>query len=119
MLIKTLNQCPEFTAGDESLLRELLHSDKEGLEIRYSLAHATVAPDKETRLHKLTASEVYYILKGEGEMSVDDEVATVRCGDAIYIPPHSTQKIRNTGEVDLQFVCIVDPAWQPQAEQVL
>lgn len=31
MLIKNLKDCEEFTAGDNSLLRELLHPDKTDL----------------------------------------------------------------------------------------
>ncbi len=42
MFIKKLQDCDEFVAGDNSLLRELLHPSKANLAIRYSLAHAVV-----------------------------------------------------------------------------
>jgi mannose-6-phosphate isomerase-like protein (cupin superfamily) len=67
----------------------------------------------------LKTSEVYYILEGEGIMHVDDESAAVHAGQAIYVPPNSNQHISNTGDSDLRFLCIVDPAWQPQDEEVL
>ena len=63
MFIKDLNDCEEFIAGDNSILRELLHPDKADLSVRYSLAHAIVKPGKTSRSHKLKTSEVYYILE--------------------------------------------------------
>ncbi len=38
MFLKHLKDCDEFVAGDDSLLRELLHPDKADLRLRYSLA---------------------------------------------------------------------------------
>ena len=119
MLIRDLKTTEEISAGDKTILRELLHPGKANLEIGYSLAHALVKPGQSSLPHKLKTSEVYYILRGEGVMYVDDESAQVRSGQAIYIPPNSTQHIKNTGDSDLQFLCIVDPAWRPEDEEVL
>ena len=165
MLIKDLNHCEEFIAGDDSLLRQLLHPDEANVDFhrdpsgnlpsehgepgtrlrvrvapralpgegatgypcagvpliacRYSLCHATVKPGQTTRPHRLRTSEVYYILGGQGLMSIDGESEAVRPGQAIYIPPHSTQYIQNTGSSDLTFLCIVDPAWREEDEEVL
>ena len=58
MLIKKLLDCDEFVAGDNSLLRELLHPAKADLDIRYSLAHAIVKPGQTSKPHKLKTSEV-------------------------------------------------------------
>ncbi len=119
MYIRDLHTGKEILAGDATLLRELLHPDKADLQIRYSLAHATVKPNQSSLPHRLKTSEVYYILEGEGIMYVDDESAKVRSGQAVYIPPNSVQYIKNTGNSDLKFLCIVDPAWRPQDEEVL
>src|SRR5512137_1242532 len=119
MFIRHLNDCPEFTAGDNCRLREVLHPDKADLALRYSLAHASVAPGKTTWLHALSTSEVYYILSGEGAMRIDGEHAAVRSGDTVYIPPRAKQQITNTGPDDLLFLCIVDPAWRSEDEAVL
>jgi len=116
MFIKDLNDCEEIIAGDNSILRELLHPDKADISIRYSLAHAIVKPGKTSRSHKLKTSEVYYILEGEGMMSIDGETEKVHEGHAIYIRPDSLQFIQNTGEKDLIFLCIVDPAWKKEDE---
>lgn len=119
MFVRSLSDCEEFVAGDGSLLRELLHPDKTDIAIRYSLAHATVPPGHATKPHRLASTEVYYVIEGFGVMFVDDECEPVEPGSAVYIPPGAIQSIENTGDDELVFLCIVDPAWQPRDEEVL
>jgi mannose-6-phosphate isomerase-like protein (cupin superfamily) len=119
VFIRDLKQCEEFTAGDNTILRELLHPAKADLKLHYSLAHAVVKPGRASRPHRLKTSEVYYIMEGEGVMYIDDESAPVGPGQAIYIPPNAKQYIRNTGSSDLKFICVVDPAWRKEDEEVL
>jgi len=119
MFLRDLKTSAKFISGDRAILRELLHPGKSRLALRYSLAHAVVKPGKKTLLHRLKTSEVYYILCGCGTMHIDEESAEVRPGQAVYIPPGSVQFIENTGRSDLSFLCIVDPAWRPEDEEVL
>jgi mannose-6-phosphate isomerase-like protein (cupin superfamily) len=119
MTVIDLQDCEEFVAGDDSLLRQLLHPDKIDIACRYSLCHAVVKSGQSTIPHRLRTSEVYYILEGKGVMFIDDEVAAVGPGMAVCIPPLSTQYIRSTGPSDLKFLCIVDPAWRQEDEEIL
>jgi mannose-6-phosphate isomerase-like protein (cupin superfamily) len=119
MLIRELHDCPEFIAGDNCVLREILHPAKEDLALRYSLAHAVVKPGDTTREHRLRTSEVYYIIQGEGVMHISGESSPVRSGSTVYIPPMARQCITNSGNKDLTFICIVDPAWRMEDEEVL
>jgi len=119
MFIKYLKDCREFVAGDDSILRELLHPEKTGLQIRYSLAHAEVRVGQMTKPHKLQAAEVYYITAGQGLMHIDEEALEIGPECAVYIPPQAMQYIENTGNSDLKFLCIVDPAWRKEDEEVL
>jgi mannose-6-phosphate isomerase-like protein (cupin superfamily) len=118
MLVQNLKDCQEFIAGDNTILRELLHPDKQPLALRYSLAHATLPVGKTSQPHSLTTSEVYYILSGQGEMHIDDQTQIVSSGDAVYIPPNTRQFIRNCSVEPLVFICIVDPAWRKEDETV-
>lgn len=119
MFVRELKDCAEFTAADFSRLREILHPDKMDLTIRYSLAYARVPQGKTTRPHRLKTSEVYYILEGRAVMYINDEHCCVRAGSTVYIPPNSKQYIKNAGKSVLKFLCIVEPAWQSDDEQVL
>jgi len=118
VFIRNLHDCAEVIAGDNCRLREILHPDKADLALRYSLAHAVVAPGQTTWLHALGTSEVYFILSGEGIMHIDGERAPVRPGDTVYIPPKAKQQITSIGPQDLVFLCIVDPAWRMEDEEI-
>jgi len=119
MLIKDLQKCKQFQAGDGSILRELLNPLKEAIRVNYSLAQAVLQPGQTTRDHRLQSAEVYYIIEGAGQMFIDEEQAEVSSGQAVYIPPGAIQRIRNTGQEDLVFLCIVDPAWRPEDEELI
>lgn len=119
MFIKDLKDCQEFMAGDDTKLRELLHPDKADLKLRYSLAQAVLPPGRTSLHHSLKTTEVYYILQGQGVMHINDETAHVSPGQAIYIPPQAVQYIENIGDIDLVFLCIVDPAWRQEHEIII
>jgi mannose-6-phosphate isomerase-like protein (cupin superfamily) len=119
MFVRELGDCPEFTAGDNCLIREILHPDKQDITLRYSLAHAVVKPGDTTWKHRLRTSEVYYIIEGEGIMHINNESSPVRPGSTVYIPPLATQCITNSGSIDLKFICIVDPAWRKEDEEIV
>ncbi len=118
MFLKHLRDCREFTAGDGSILQEILHPEKADLQIRYSLAHAKVVVGQKTIQHKLKVSEVYYVTVGCGLMHIDEESFNVGPQSTIYIPPGARQYIENTGSSDLEFLCIVDPAWRQENEEI-
>ena len=120
MRIRKLKNIKEFKAGDSTILKEILHPDREyTFDARYSLAHAKLAVGVESDKHRLKSSEVYYILQGKGEMRINEETAIVKVGDTIEIPPNAVQSIKNIGDYELEFLCIVDPAWQSNDEEIL
>lgn len=105
-------------AGDRTLLRELLHPDRQCADVRYSLAHARLAPGQASVPHTLRGSEAYYILSGRAVMTIGHERRTVETGTLVYIPPNALQHIENTGDDELAFLCIADPTWQPEDETI-
>lgn len=119
MHVVALQNCREFLAGDHTLLRELLHPQKASLQVGYSLAHGRLGPGKRSKWHRLASSEVYYFLAGQGVFSVDDRSVEVGSGSVIYVPPQSKQSLRNTGNREMEFLCLVDPAWRMEDEEVL
>ena len=117
MLVKNMNDCKEFVAGDGTLLREVLHPKNDGVELKFNVAYARVKPGKSSFKHRMkTSTEVYYILNGRGMMYIDKESKEVGVGSTVYIPPNSVQYIKNLGTDDLEFVCIVNPPWTADDE---
>ena len=119
MVHVTLADRREFLAGDHTFLRELLHPAKHPLALGYSVAHGTLAPGGRSKWHRLRSSEVYYFIAGRGRMTVDDSVVMIGPGSVIYVPPGGKQSLENSGSVAIEFLCLVDPAWQPEDEEVL
>ncbi len=119
MLIKDPATLESIHAADHSVLVEILHPDRDNVGHRYSLARALIKPGKASLRHRLTSSEVYYILHGAGVMHVDEEAARVHAGHAVYIPGGAVQWVENTGVIDLALLCIVDPAWSKEDEEVV
>ncbi len=122
MFVRNLNDCNVITAIDGTILRELLNPLRDGpdLKLRYSIAHASVPPGEASFPHRLMkASEVYYFLQGSGVMHVDEESHEIHSGLLVYVPPNATQHLENTGDEDITFLCIVDPYWRPDDEELV
>ena len=108
-----------FLAGHHTRLREVLHPAKHPLKLGYSLAHGTLAPGQRSKWHVLDSSEVYYFIAGQGRFMIDDEVTSVEAGTTLYVPPGGRQSLENTGSADIEFLCLVDPAWKAEHERIL
>ena len=48
--------------------------------------------------------EIYYIISGNGKITVNGETREIRDGDAVYIPAGDTHSIGNTGSGFLIFL---------------
>jgi len=119
MILKKLQDIDIVDGGEGSKIRQIFHPHNTLSGIRFSISHSLVKPYKKSTLHKMKTAEVNYILEGEGVLHVDDDVINIAKDQAIYIPPNSKQYIENTGKNDLKFLCIVDPAWRKEDEEIL
>ncbi len=101
-----------FITADGSEIRELLAHRNSGIR-NQSLAEARLPVGAATTKHfHPLAEEIYYILTGTAEMQIESEVRTVGPGDAIAIPPKAVHQIRNTGDVELKFLCCCAPCYE-------
>ena len=119
MTIRKLQDIEIIDGGEGTKIRQIFHPHNTLNGIRYSVSHSELQPGEKSKLHKMKTSEVYYILQGEGNLTIEEDVIKVSKDQAIYIPPHSKQCIENTGKNELKFLCIVDPAWKLDDEVVL
>lgn len=68
-------------------------------------AYAMLQPGKAYEAHSHgDHEEVYYIISGEGEMTVGSEKREIRDGDAVFIPAGDIHTIANTGKDFLTFL---------------
>ncbi len=118
MDITNIGSVPAFTTKDGSEIREVL-AHRNSVIRQQSLAEARVAPGQTTTAHYHPQSEeIYYLLAGQGQMRLGNELRHVAVGDAIAIPPGEVHQIRNTGEETLIFLCCCAPGYE-HADTVL
>jgi mannose-6-phosphate isomerase-like protein (cupin superfamily) len=118
IVVKHINNIKEIIAGDQCFLKELFHPDHDQAEIKFSLAYAHIKPGGKTLDHYLEQSETYYIISGEGNMHIEDHEFIVQPGNVYCVPPYKSQWIQNTGNTKLEFLVIVDPAWNKEKEYI-
>ena len=108
-----------YQTKDGSLIRELMHPAVHGNK-NQSLAEAIVAPGQTTTLHRHRQSEeIYYILRGQGLMTLGDEKFAVQTNDTICIAADTAHCIENTGAVDLHILCSCSPPYSHADTELL
>ena len=68
-----------------------------------SLAQLQPSLTYETHLHE-DHEEIYYIIKGKGQIIIGKETFRFREGDVIYIPVNALHSITNDGEEMVEFL---------------
>ena len=103
----------KFSSDERCDINELLNQE---LDDSCSIAKACVAPGIKTQLHCVQhTSERYVILQGKGEVLINHETPrSVTCLDTVFIPPGVAQQIINTGDEELQFLCICTPRFKQE-----
>ena len=106
MDLASVSSAEPFTTKDGSTIRELHHTAVQ------SLAEATLEPDQATERHYHRATEeIYFVVKGSGELEVDGDRARVRPGDAVLIPPGAWHQLVNDGTSELRILCCCAPPY--------
>lgn len=103
----------EFYTEERCHINELLNRD---IDEECSVARARVEPGITTQLHALKdTAERYVILEGEGTVEIDGgDPSIVSPLDVVYIPRDVSQRITNTGNRDLIFLCVCTPRFKPE-----
>ena len=117
MLIRKNSQIDSMQGQEGAKIKQYFDPENTVNGISYSLAQFMLEPSKKSRPHMMRrSSEIYYILEGKGNLTINDETRPVEKDDAVYVQPNSKQFIENTGSEDLRFLCIVQPAWRQDDE---
>jgi mannose-6-phosphate isomerase-like protein (cupin superfamily) len=105
--VVSLDRVESFVTKDGSFIRELHHTDAQ------SLAEATLEPGQATQRHYHRATEeIYFVVKGSGEMEVDGSAEHVRPGDAVLIPAGAWHTLVNDGTSELRILCCCVPPYR-------
>jgi mannose-6-phosphate isomerase-like protein (cupin superfamily) len=69
-----------------------------------TLGVAKLAPGERLHEHRHEQAEVYYVLEGTGEVTIDGTKSPVEVDTPVFIPGNAVHGIRNTGSHELRFV---------------
>lgn len=119
MSIRRDSEIESIQGNEDAKIKQFFHPHNTLNGINYSLAQFSLEPNKKTKKHKLRSSEIYYVLEGEAEITIDEDSFEIKKDDSVYVPPMSEQFIKNTGAQELRFLCIVEPAWKISDEILL
>lgn len=75
------------------------------------LAIARLEKGKTIELHVDPMEEIYFILDGQGEMTVAQETRHVRPGDAVWVPAGARHGLSNSGGEDCTILVVASPVW--------
>jgi mannose-6-phosphate isomerase-like protein (cupin superfamily) len=111
--VTTQDDVHEYYTEERCFITELINTPDYA---PVSVARARVEPGVITEWHQVKdTDEMYYILSGEGDMEIEGrEAGPVRAQDLVFIPRNTRQRIRNTGQTDLLFLCICAPRFEQQ-----
>jgi quercetin dioxygenase-like cupin family protein len=56
---------------------------------------------------------IYYIIKGEMSVTLEDGIFVFKAGDSIHLGPMTTKEIKNTGIVTAEMLVMALPKAQP------
>lgn len=119
MSIRRDSEIESIQGNEDAKVKQFFHPHNTLNGINYSMAQFSLGSNKKTKRHKLKSSEIYYILEGDAEITIDKESFELKKDDSAYVPPMSEQFIKNIGKTDLRFLCIVEPAWKASDEIML
>ncbi|WP_342305731.1 cache domain-containing protein [Methanolobus sp. ZRKC5] len=118
---KNLEDIDDINHFGDATVRNLINPNRVemGMDMDYSIAHFTVKTGATLDTLIMKNPETYYVLEGEGMLYIEDVPFELNKGQLVLVPANAKQYIENTGDVDLEFLSINQPAWEPQNEIIL
>lgn len=123
-LIKNLlhlkpDEADEFFTDERCHILEYYNTSKDRSQ---SIARARVTPGVTTAWHRLTStSETILVLSGMGVLDLYDETKRIELvkNSVVKIPKDCPQRVTNTGDTDLIFLCFCTPAFSDETYEDL
>ncbi len=77
----------------------------------FSMGYVTLEPNGgQVPWHNQEQEEIYFIVEGTAEMCLGEERATMRAGQAVFIPPGVFHQLTNIGETPCRMMYCYGPA---------
>jgi mannose-6-phosphate isomerase-like protein (cupin superfamily) len=106
-------------ANTDVLTSYMLISPQNAFSKNLSIQLSFIPIGSEQPIHAHEPEQVYYIVKGQGLMSIDNESREVSAGDSILIPSNSNHGMKNIGNKTLEYLTANSPVFQKEYEDSL
>lgn len=83
-------------------------------QIDFRISRYAPAAYVEEHVHKVQ-EQIYYVLEGEGVLTLDGKSHLMRAHDYVYVPPGVVHGFTNTGLSGLVFLVVTTPAVDEEA----
>jgi mannose-6-phosphate isomerase-like protein (cupin superfamily) len=107
------------TGALQILTSWMLISPQNSTTQNLSLQISEVPVGSEQPLHIHAPEQCYYIIKGKGLVTIEEETREVFAGTAIYIPSNKRHGIKNTGNEVLEYLTANSPVFEQEYENRL
>ena len=91
------------------ITKETIGAEQMSIAVMHCFPNAIVKP---LHAHK-DIEEVIYILEGQGQCWIDEELVDFKKGDAVFFPANSKHQVRNTSDEMLQTLSIFSQPTSP------
>jgi quercetin dioxygenase-like cupin family protein len=99
-----------------ALSKALVDAGNSGSErIDFRISRYAPAAYVAEHVHKVQ-EQIYYVLEGEGILTLDDDEHLMRPHDYVFVPPGVRHSFTNTGLEGLVFLVITTPASDEEAK---
>jgi quercetin dioxygenase-like cupin family protein len=75
----------------------------------FALRYFEIEPGGWSSLDQHEHDHGVVILRGRGQVRLDEEMFEIGFGDVVYIPPYEVHQFKNIGSEPLGFLCIIPP----------
>ena len=97
----------------EGITSYLLASPRTSSAEHLTTTLAVIQSGGEQRIHSHRPEQVYFILEGNGLMTVGDEMQRVGPGDCVFIPSGQPHGLKNDGDETLRYFSAAASAYEP------
>lgn len=111
MIVADLNDIEGRSYPARRRTQNLVNGASPVAATNFSMGFVTLEPNGgQVPWHNHEEEEVYVVLKGKGEMCIDDERQTLTSGQAVQIPSNAYHQLTNIGDTPLTMIYCYGPA---------
>ena len=109
MIHKNLTNVPAQDVampGAEKVRMQLLCGPGDGCP-NFAMRRFIMEPGGGMPNHTNTVEHEQYVLKGQANIGIGDEIHEVNAGDVVFIPANVPHWYQNIGEENFEFLCLI------------